>query len=109
MGETMNAIRLVRAAPYATRSFKTSAPAQGFVSTVGSLGIAGILIGPGIPPVGALVEKHLAKDEYKTLTWLGGMFLFGFMASCGGKKAPAAGGDDFDFDAFMKEVEASDK
>merc|ERR1711924_128375 len=114
MGDSeMNALRsIVRVAP-ATRSFQTSAPRQGLVSTVGWLGILGTVAGPGIPGVDKKYAEVLAKDEHKTLAWLGGMIVFGSMVkmgSGGGSEEAGAGGDDSaDFEAFFKELEAEDK
>merc|ERR1711977_453825 len=108
----MNGLRnLARVAPHATRSFQTSAPRHGLVSTVGWLGILGTVAGPGIPGVSEKYAEVLAKDEHKTLAWLGGMVVFGSMVkmgSGGGDEAPASD-DSADFEAFLKELEAEDK
>merc|ERR1712025_319973 len=104
-----SALRLARVAPTAARSFKTSAPNQGLLSTVGAAGIAGIMVGPAVPGGPAFVETYLAKDEHKTLAWIGGMVVFGTMASMGGGGTEAAPADDFDYDAFFAEVEKDSK
>merc|ERR1711907_41670 len=100
----MNALRTIsRVAPHAHRSFQSSAPRQGLVSTIGYLGIAANIVGPGIPGVGEKYAEVLAKDEHKVLVWLGGMVVFGTMASMGGgKKEEAPADEEFDMDAFMK-------
>merc|ERR1719174_3079896 len=103
-------LQLRRLAPVATRSFKSSPPSQGLISTVGMAGIAGVMVGPALPGGPAFVAKYLAKDEHKTLAWMGGMAVFGTMCSMGGGGAEAAPAtDDFDYDAFFAEVEKDSK
>merc|ERR1719331_3182363 len=99
-----SALRLARVAPTAARSFKTSAPANGVLSTLG------VMVGPALPGGPAFVAQYLAKDEHKTLAWMGGMAVFGTMCSMGGGGAEAAPAtDDFDYDAFFAEVEKDSK
>merc|ERR1711998_232523 len=105
----MNALKVAKLAPTAVRSFQTSAPRQGVVSTLGYLGIAGVMAGPAIPGGESLINTYMAKDEYKTLAWIGGMTVFGTMASMTGAKKEEAAGDDFDFDAFMASLEEEKK
>jgi len=64
---------------------------------------------PAIPGGEAAINKYLAKDEYKTLAWMGSMAFFGFLASCGGSSeaAPAEEGGDGDFEALLKELESA--
>merc|ERR1712196_766745 len=108
MGVAAMASRLARIAPTAlraqTRTFKTTAPAQGAVSTIGTLGICGIL-GSGLKY--EIVQNAIPKNEHQVLAWIGGMFVFGNMARMGGSSepAPTSGESDFDFDKFMADLE----
>merc|ERR1712216_312191 len=92
----------------ASRSFQTSAPRQGVASTIGVLGIAGTLIGPGVPGIDQKYAEILAKDEHKVLVWLGSMAVFGTMASMGGggekSEAPAEESSP-ELEAFLKSLE----
>merc|ERR1712072_684201 len=100
------------AAQVAARTFQTSAPRHGLVSTVGWLGILGTVAGPGIPGVSEKYATVLAKDEHKTLAWLGGMIVFGSMVKMGSgggsDAAPEGSGSDAEFEAFLKELEGED-
>jgi len=102
-------LHLRRVAPTTIRSFQSSAPAQGIVSTIGFAGLVGVMASPAIPGGEAFINKNLAKDEHKVLAWLGGMSLFGFMASRtgGGGDATAAptGDGDMDIDKLLAELE----
>merc|ERR1711934_1229899 len=109
LGSMNSALRLARVAPTAARSFKTSAPANGVLSTVGGIGILGVMVGPALPGGPAFVAQYLAKDEHKTLAWMGGMAVFGTMCSMGGGGAEAAPAYDFDYDAFFAEFEKDSK
>jgi len=107
--------QLLRTASKSTpplRTFRTTAPNQGLVSTVGFAGIMGVMTAPAIPGGSAFIEKYLGKDEYKVLAWMGGMTLFGTMASMGsGKKEAveaAAGGED-DFSKMLENLEKDPK
>merc|ERR1711918_73061 len=106
----MSASRLARVAPTAlraSRSFQTTAPAKGAVSTIGTLGCVGIM---GTAAKYDLVQQAIPKNEHQVLAWIGGMFVFGNMARMGGSKEEApAGGDDFDFDKFMADLEKEEK
>merc|ERR1711998_189835 len=89
----MSASRLARVAPTAlrvSRSFQTTAPAKGAVSTIGTLGCVGIM---GTAAKYDLVQQAIPKNEHQVLAWIGGMFVFGNMARMGGSKeeAPAGG------------------
>merc|ERR1719197_1517697 len=88
-----------RKSPAFAAAFHSTPKREGFVSTIGGLGVLGILAHPAIPGGQALQDKLLPKDEYKVLAWIGGMAFFGTLASMGGGKkeeAPAGeeGGDD---------------
>merc|ERR1712028_237060 len=93
MGEEKMASRLARIAPTAlrvqARSFRTTAPAQGAISTIGTLGCLGIL-GSGVKY--EIVQNAIPKNEHQVLAWIAGMFIFGNMARMGGSSeaAPAA-------------------
>merc|ERR1712072_843051 len=97
-------------APLASAGFRTSAPAQGIVSTIGTLGCLGMVAGPAVPQVSP--QYAALKDEYKTLLFMGGMTVFGTMASMGGsKEKPAAGGGEMDSEvaAFFASLEEESK
>merc|ERR1711998_178299 len=99
----MNALRLARVAPTAARSFQTSAPRQGLGSTLGGIGVLGILASPSIPGVGPQLEAM--KDEHKVLAWIAGMTVCGTLASLGGGSSEAPAAEEVDFDALLKELE----
>merc|ERR1719453_2728225 len=101
----MNALRVAqRVAPRAVRPFKTSAPAQGVVSSVGTLGILGIMLS-GVKP--EPIVAALPKAEYQVLAWIGGMTVFGTMASMGGgkKEAAPAAEEEVDWEAVFAEAD----
>merc|ERR1712224_130010 len=95
--------RTLPCAAASRRAFQTSVPRQGLVSTVGWAGLTATFVAPAAMP-----DKYeqLKPDEYKTLAFLGGMVVFGGMVKMGGSKEEAAApAEDFDFEAFMKEIE----
>lgn len=95
-----------RVAPRAMRPFHSSAPREGIVSTIGTVGILGIM-GAGIKP--EPIVAALPKAEYQVLAWIGGMAVFGTMASMGGGKkeeaAPAAVEEEVDWEAIFAEAD----
>jgi len=68
-------------------SFHTTTKREGIVSSIGTAGMLGIMVSPVVPKGEAFLNTYLAKDEYKVLAWMGGMAVFGAMASVGGGKA----------------------
>jgi len=70
------------------RNFHGTKPGQGVLSSVGALGVVGVMVAPAIPGGTAIIEQHLAKDEHKVLAWIAGITVFGTMASMGGSKDP---------------------
>merc|ERR1719310_1366313 len=100
------ALRLAQVAPRGVRQFHVSRPANGAISTIGTLGVIGIM---GSSAKYDLVQNALPKAEHQVLAWIGGMFVFGNMARMGGSKEEAPAGEDgFDFDKFMKDMEAEE-